>query len=128
MESLPKFLRHRERLSSWYAARLHGRAPVEPIEKNAVWNRWMLSVQAPDRAGRDRILATLNRADIQARPLWRPVPMQKPYGGASGAAFPAARRAYETVVNIPSSTCLTEAQVDTVSRALGRLPLARLLI
>lgn len=128
MESLPKFLKQRRRISHWYAEQLEGIAPIEPVEKNAVWNRWLLSVQAPDLKGRDRILAALTAAGIQARPLWRPVPLQAPYRGAASEAIPEAVLAYRSVVNIPSSTSLTEAHVARVAKVLKGLPLARLLI
>lgn len=128
MESLPKFLKRRLQISRWYAAHLKSLAPIEPVEKKAVWNRWLLSVQAVDLKGRDRILAALTAAGIQARPLWRPVPLQAPYRGAASEPIPEAVLAYRTVVNIPSSTSLTEAQVARVAKVLKGLPVARLLI
>ncbi len=128
MESLPKFLKQRQRISRWYAEHLEGLAPIEPVEKKAVWNRWLLSVQAVDLKGRDRILAALTAAGIQARPLWRPVPLQAPYRRAASEPIPEAVLAYRSVVNIPSSTSLTEAQVARVAKVLKGLPLARLLI
>ncbi|UPT74562.1 MAG: aminotransferase class I/II-fold pyridoxal phosphate-dependent enzyme [Elusimicrobiota bacterium] len=127
MESLPGFLRRRKTISSWYASRLKGLAPIEPVEKKAVWNRWLLAVQTPDLAGRDRLLADFEKAGVQARPLWRPVPLQKPYARAK-ASIPEATLAYRTVVNIPSSTSLTERDVETVCRVLRGRALTRLLI
>lgn len=127
MESLPKFLRKRRIISSWYARRLKTAAPLEPVEASAVWNRWLLSVQTDGKRERDRILALLERHGCQARLLWRPVPLQKPYLSHPSEPIPESQRAYETVVNIPSSTSLTEAQVDRVAGLLKDAGLTRLL-
>lgn len=126
MESLPGFLEKRRTASRWYRERLGGLAPVEPDAPKAAWNRWLMSAQAENRAGRDRLLAAFEKAGIQARPLWRPVPRQKPY--AAKVSIPEAERAYATTVNIPSSTSLTEKDADRVCAVLRRLPPARLLI
>lgn len=126
MEILPGFLFRRRRVALWYREALPD-VPVEPDVRGAEWNRWLIGVEVPDLAQRNRLLKRLNDAGIQARPLWRPVPMQVPYRDAPAAPTPAAKRAYETIVDIPSSSSLTAGQIERVAAVLRAAPLVRLL-
>lgn len=126
MERLGAFLAKRRRIASWYRERLSA-VPAAPEEKGAVWNRWLLGVRVPDARAKTRLLAALNDAGCQSRPLWVPVPLQPAYRGAK-ASIPNAKVAYDTVINIPSSTCVSEADVDRVCRVLRRAPLTELLL
>jgi perosamine synthetase len=127
MESLPGFLEKRATIAGWYAKHLPG-VPVEPIPSDVQWNRWLLSVQVPSKKDRDALQAALAAAKCQARPLWRPIPDQKPYRGASTVGCAEARQAYNTILNIPSATQLTEADVARVCRVLATAPAKRFII
>ena len=126
IELLPKFLARRRAVAQAYRDALPG-VPVEPDDARATWNRWLFGVQVADLKRRDLLLRRFAAAGIQARPLWRPVPLQAPYRRSPAAPIPEARRAYETVVNIPSSSSLTEAQIARVVKILRAFPLVRLL-
>lgn len=127
LEVLPKFLKRRERISGWYRERLRN-VPVEPIPGSASWNRWLLAAQAASAREKSRLLRRLNADGCEARPLWVPVPLQKRYRGALSTPIPNAKRAYATVLNIPSSTCLKESDVSRAARGLKRGKLDRLLV
>ena len=123
---VPEFLRRRRRLSRWYRSRLP-RVPVEPIPKRASWNRWLLSAQAESAREKRRLLRRLNNGGCESRSLWVPIPVQKRYRGALSAPIPNALGAYASVLNIPSSTGLSEADVRRVASILGTGKLRRLL-
>lgn len=126
MELLPGFLEQRERIGRWYREALPG-AEVEPVEPEARWNRWLITAAVRGSARRDALLRRLAAAGCQARPLWQPLPLQKPYRRHPTTGFPNARKAYADCVSLPSSTSLTRAQVGRVARAIGREEPLRLL-
>ncbi|MEK7857813.1 MAG: LegC family aminotransferase [Elusimicrobiota bacterium] len=126
MERLPRFLKKREQLARWYRQGLPG-IPTPPLQPGQRWNHWLMGVTVASAEAKKRLLQTLNDAGCQARPLWSPLPLQKPYKGSLGTPIPQARRAYDTVINIPSSTSLTQTDVARVCRLLRRAPLTALL-
>lgn len=126
LELLPEFLERRARIAEWYRRGLPS-ARVEELPKAAEWNRWLMAVQTPSAEAKAELLRRFHSAGVHARPLWLPVPMQKPYRGAFSANIEKARRAYDTVINIPSSTSLTEGDVDRVAAVLRGGPVERLL-
>lgn len=127
MELLPSFLKKKERIARWYRLGLPG-IPVQEPGKGEHWNHWLMGVTVASSAAKKSLLRTLNDAGCQARPLWAPVPLQRPYRGSLGTPIPRARRAYDTVVNIPSSTSLTQANVERVCRLLRRAEPTSLLV
>lgn len=127
LELLPSFLKRREAAAAAYRRRLPG-VFVEPLPPQASWNRWLFAAQASTAAAKKALLARLNAGGCQSRSLWAPVPLQKPYRNHWSTPIPNARRAYATVVNFPSATSLTEADVARVARILRGAPLARLLL
>ena len=124
LELLPRYLDRRTLLSAWYRAALPDLA-IEPSDSRASWNRWLFAVQTDGRAEKSRLLKSLEAAGCQARPLWVPVPLQKPFHGHPSMPIPEARRAYDTVVNVPSSTSLNRAGVSRVAAVLRRAGLER---
>lgn len=127
LELLPKYLDKRSRIASWYRSELPG-LRVEADDRRAHWNRWLLAVCAKNAAAKKRALAALESAGCQARPLWVPVPLQKPFRGHPSMPIPGAKRAYETAINIPSSTTLDRAGAARVGAALRRADLVRALL
>lgn len=126
LELLPKYLAQRARIGAWYRAELPG-LRVEPDDERASWNRWLFAVQAKNRSGKAKVLETLEAAGCQARPLWLPVPLQKPFRGHPSMPIPEAKRAYDTVVNVPSTTSLARPDVARAAAVLRRLDLERAL-
>lgn len=124
LELLPKYLAQRRRIAGWYREALPG-LPVEPDDARASWNRWLLAVQTASAKEKARLTAALEKAGCQARPLWIPVPLQKPFRGHPSTPIPQARRAYATALNIPSTTTLDRAGVRRVARVLERADLTR---
>ncbi|MBI4345736.1 MAG: LegC family aminotransferase [Elusimicrobia bacterium] len=126
LEVLPEFLAQRAKIAEWYRRGLPS-VRVEETPPAAEWNRWLLAVQTGSADAKAELLRRLNEAGAQARPLWVPVPLQKPYRGAFSANIEKARRAYDTVINIPSSTSVTEKDVERVAAVLRDAALERLL-
>ncbi len=70
-------------------------------------NRWFYAYVCDDAAAKDALLAGCLAADIQARPLWYPNHLQKPYTGMQAFEVERALWAYDRIVNLPCSVTLT---------------------
>ena len=126
IEQLEAFLCKRKRISTWYREQLP-QVPIEPIPASITWNRWLLSIQVRTAREKQVLLRALNDAGCQSRPLWVPVPRQKPYHGAFSTPIPSAEHAYDTVINIPSATVLKQGDIRRVTRVLTKARMVRLL-
>ncbi|GAA4685175.1 DegT/DnrJ/EryC1/StrS family aminotransferase [Phytohabitans rumicis] len=61
----------------------------------------------------------LERHDIEARPLFKPLHLLAPYAGSDGLITGSAERLFRTGLVLPSGSALTEGQVDRVHAAIS---------
>lgn len=124
LELLPEFLAakrdhyaaYRQALSALEGLRI---GDVPPYADN---NCWMIPLQVDATAyGRDRdaIIADLQRAGIQTRPLWQLNHLQKPYRGTRAWRIDHAPRLLESTVNLPCSVDLDPVARQQVIEALA---------
>lgn len=76
------------------------------------------TLDVPDEARRDRLLAGLAAAGIEARPIWRPIHRTQTYRAAGRLGGPVADRIFASAFCLPSSSSLTEPEQDRVIDAL----------
>lgn len=127
LDDLKDLLRRRQRIGRWYREELV-ETPVEPVPHHVVWNRWLLAVETTGPREKERLLKTLRSAGILARPLWRPLPLLKPYAHCLSTTISGAKRAYDRIVNIPTSPHMTRTDVARVGRVLRKAALVRALL
>jgi perosamine synthetase len=119
LERLDELLAHRRRLAERYAAafadagHLTFCAEVAPARSNF----WLMSVLVD---GRDRveIIDALDRAGIDSRPFFMPMPVLAHLARYSTGPVPVATRLHERGVSLPSSADLDDAAQDRVITAL----------
>ena len=66
----------------------------------------------------EEIVRELDREEIEARPVWRPMHMQPVFAGAYSVGGQVAQRLYETGICLPSSSSLPEADQRRVIEAV----------
>lgn len=77
--------------------------------------RWLTcATLEPTTVDRDQIIATLAAAEIEARPVWKPMHLQPVYGECETYGGAVGRRLFETGICLPSGSNLTDAQRDEV--------------
>lgn len=83
-------------------------------------NHWFYSfaLKEPDAARRDRLIHYMNDQNIQVRPIWKLNHTQTPFLQFRAMNCATAQRFYDSVINIPCSTNLTEVQLERVCLAL----------
>jgi pyridoxal phosphate-dependent aminotransferase EpsN len=108
----------RRRNFDWYRQRLDGTPgwTFMPEAPYGTSTRWLTCVTIDPAAGPDReaVRMALERDNIEARPLWKPMHLQPiyadcpVYGGAVG------RRLFEVGLCLPSGSALTEADRERI--------------
>jgi len=123
LEQLDHFIARKRAIARRYDAAIGNIPGIRPIGE-ASWARsacWMYTVEInADELGigSRELLAALDSVGIQTRPLWRPIPDNKPYWDAPGHSCPAARRLYENCLSLPCSVGLTDQDQDRVIKAI----------
>lgn len=93
-------------------------------------NFWLTSILVdPDVAGftAEDVRAALAEADIEARPLWKPMHLQPVFAGARAYVNGTSERLFRTGLSLPSGSVLGEAEIDRIDAAIwavvgGRVP------
>jgi dTDP-4-amino-4,6-dideoxygalactose transaminase len=84
-------------------------------------NRWLTVIQidpAKFGAGPATVREALEREEIEARPVWKPMHLQPVFAGARRCAGEVAASVFERGLCLPSGTAMTEADIDRVCRIL----------
>ena len=87
-------------------------------------NHWFYSLLVEDEAGckagerRDRLLKALLDQNIQCRPVWRLVHMQKPYKNEMIYKVSKAEYYESHIINVPCSTNLSDCEIQYVSERI----------
>lgn len=124
LEELNGFLEIKRRNYAYYREKLaacrYGR--ILPFASDNSSNHWFYSfaLNHPDAGKRDRLMRYMNDQNIQVRPIWKLNHTQTPFRQFRAMDCSSAQRFYDSVVNIPCSTNLTEAQLDRVCQTLLR--------
>jgi perosamine synthetase len=122
LERIDAFLAAKRRHAAQYAALL-SKVPGITVAPEASWARssyWMYSVLVNDDfpLSRDELALQLRAEQIDSRPFFLPMHTLPAY--ASGESLPVAEKLSRQGLNLPSSTTLTEAQVERVAAAIAR--------
>ncbi|MFQ1003404.1 DegT/DnrJ/EryC1/StrS family aminotransferase [Modestobacter sp. SSW1-42] len=124
LERLDEMIGRRRALREHYAALVDGVPGVRVFQRDgdAADNCWLTALLVdPAVAGWsvDDLRQALDDADIESRPLWKPMHRQPLFAGARGHLDGSADRLFATGLTLPSGSALTAGQVDTVLETLG---------
>ncbi|MEZ5543317.1 MAG: LegC family aminotransferase [Pseudomonadota bacterium] len=125
LEQLPRFLEIKRSNFEAYRTGCAGIAglSIAAVPPYADNNCWMYALRIDrDRYGRtpEQVIQALGQQQIQTRPVWYLNHLQRPYRGCQAYRVERALSLYAQTINLPCSTSLTPADVDTVLRALAQ--------
>ncbi|MGI5951019.1 MAG: DegT/DnrJ/EryC1/StrS family aminotransferase [Brooklawnia sp.] len=86
-------------------------------------NWWLTSIlvdQAAAGFSSEDLRGALDRAGIEARPLWKPMHLQPVYAGARAFVDGTSERLFRTGLSLPSGSGLGPDQVAHITEAIGR--------
>lgn len=102
------FALYEQALGAGHTGRLLG----QPAWSDA--NRWFYAYSCADSQAKEELLRACISADIQARPLWYPNHLQRPYTDMQAFGVERAQWFYERLVNLPCSITLTPDEIARV--------------
>lgn len=126
MEELPEFIRRKQRNYELYRQLFTGfeLASLIPFREGTESNKWFYSLQID----RSRITATtrdiviaLHKKGIETRPIWGLINEQKPYTDEFVYQLEKAPYYASRILNIPSSTQITEEEIRYVAAEVKQL-------
>lgn len=126
MEELPEFIRRKQRNYEQYkeAFKDFELAELMPFREGTSSNKWFYSL----KINRNKISATmreiiiaLHDKEIETRAIWGLINEQKPYEGEETYQLEKAPYYASRILNIPSSTQITEDEIAFVSEEVKKL-------
>lgn len=121
---LDEMMARRRRVRDAYRAVIAGVDGVEIFQgaDDADDNCWLTSVVVdPAVTGwtAHDLRAALTEADIESRPLWKPMHLQAAFAHASATLDGTAERLFETGLTLPSGSALTDGQITRTAGVLA---------
>ena len=130
MEKLPEFIKRKQRNYELYKAEFEDfkYGKLMSFRDGTDSNKWLYSLEIDRdtiKASMREIIMALEKDKIQTRAIWGLINEQKPYEGEETYKLEKAPYYAERILNIPSSTQITEEEIkyvaDKVKEVLGEL-------
>ncbi|GAA2043652.1 aminotransferase class I/II-fold pyridoxal phosphate-dependent enzyme [Yaniella flava] len=87
-------------------------------------NCWLTSIiidPSTSNLSADTLQAGLQDANIESRPLWKPMHLQPVFSGQPGKITGASQRQFESGLTLPSGSEMSESQFELITNALSRI-------
>lgn len=114
LDRLPAILEKRRANFEWYAKNFPGDVMVPPEGSN----HWLTVGLLPSRRERDAMSRALAAADIESRPVWKPMHLQPVFAGCRVFGGEVAETLFERGICLPSGTDLSSADFRRIAGAL----------
>ena len=126
MEELPEFIRRKQRNYYLYKREFEGFDLVEmmPFREGTSSNMWFYSLmieRSHIKSTMQEIITALEKDGIQTRAIWGLINEQKPYEGEVTYKLEKAPYYASRILNIPSSTQITEKEIVYVADKVKQL-------
>ncbi len=126
MEELPEFIRRKQHNYELYKGLFKDfeLAELMPFREGTSSNRWFYSLNIDRKritATMREIITTLHDKGIETRAIWGLINEQKPYEGEAIFKLEKAPYYANRILNIPSSTQITEEEIKYVAITVKRL-------
>ena len=114
LDRLPAILEKRRANFEWYAKNFPGDVMVPPEGSN----HWLTVGLFPSRRERDAMSRRLAAADIESRPVWKPMHLQPVFAGCRVFGGEVAETLFDRGICLPSGTDLSSADFRRIAGAL----------
>ena len=126
MEELPEFIRRKQKNYERYRALFDGfeYGKLMPFREDIDSNKWFYSIdidRSSIKASMREIITALGDKGIQTRAIWGLINEQKPYFGEKTYKLEKAPYYADRILNIPSSTQITEEEIIYVADEVKKL-------
>ena len=114
LDRLPAILEKRRANFEWYAKNFPSDVMVPPEGSN----HWLTVGLLPSRRERDAMSRALAAADIESRPVWKPMHLQPVFAGCRVFGGEVAETLFDRGICLPSGTDLSSADFRRIAGAL----------
>lgn len=108
LEKLPRFIKRREEIKAAYAKRLQLLPSVEGE------NNWLAVALLDDEKQRDDALAALAAANIEARPVWKPLHLQPVFAGCTVYGGAVSEDLFRRGICLPTGSGMKDEDIERV--------------
>jgi len=115
LDRLPEILERRRANYEWYLDHFRGDVLVPPEGSN----HWLTVGLLPSKRERDALLRRLESANIESRPVWKPMHLQPVFRGCRVFGGEVAETLFGRGICLPSGTDLGSADFRRIAGALG---------
>ncbi|NDK57028.1 DegT/DnrJ/EryC1/StrS family aminotransferase [Pontibacter fetidus] len=120
LEVLEKRVKQRREIYSYYKEQLRDIEGLTflPEPKSCFSNRWLTTILLPEGFKPEQVRQELEHDNIETRPLWKPMHQQPLFANYTYHGNGTSDRLFERGLCLPSSSSLTEEDLEKVVRAL----------
>lgn len=115
LDRLPEILERRRANFEWYARHFKGDLVVPPSGSN----HWLSVGLLKSRRERNALASRLEAANVESRPVWKPMHLQPVFSGCEVFGGEVAEELFERGICLPSGTDLSRADFARIAGALG---------
>ena len=115
LDRLPAILKKRKANYDWYARNFKG----DLLSPTPNANHWLTVAVLSSRRERDKLLRRFEAADIEARPVWKPLHLQPVFAKCRVFGGEVAKALFERGVCLPSGTGLKSGDFTRISPCLA---------
>ena len=115
LDRLPEILKKRKANFEWYLKHFKGDVLVPPEGSN----HWLTIGLLPSARERDALSRRFGSANIESRPVWKPMHLQPVFKGCKVFGGEVAETLFERGICLPSGTDLRSADFRRIAGALG---------
>ena len=123
LERLEEFIEKKQYINDYYKKHLEG-IPGIKFFPETEWAKsacWFSGVVLDNTKDVREVCEQLAAKGIQTRPFWKPVYMQRPYKDAEKSSINVTEKMWKHILTLPSSTGLTEIQLESIICALREI-------
>ncbi|MBR0072185.1 MAG: DegT/DnrJ/EryC1/StrS family aminotransferase, partial [Campylobacter sp.] len=113
---LEKRVQRKREIFALYSELLKDCAEFMPEIPNSRGNRWLTTLLFKEKNAHLRVIDALNRADIESRPLWKPMHLQPVFKGALSVTDGTSEDYFSRGICLPSGSDLDDANVEKVAK------------
>ncbi len=123
LEMLEAYVAKRREICAWYTEELAGVAEVMPEANYGQSSRWLTVARFPRRGAIEKgrpgelamcVMAALEAANIESRPVWKPMHTQPVFAGCACYGEPLSEDIFTDGLCLPSGTGMTREDVAEV--------------
>lgn len=120
MEVLPQRIERKRKIFDLYKELLGDLGEFMPEVEGSKGNRWLTTMLFKEKGAHLRVIKALSDADIESRPLWKPMHMQPIFKGAQGVINGVSEDYFSRGICLPSGASMSDETLERVANIVRK--------